>query len=89
MVSMSTAKSEIIKKYQQHDTDTASPQVQIALLTSRLVSLNDHFAVNKKDHHSRQGLIKMVGQRRRLLNYLHKTNIAGYKELIKDLGIRR
>lgn len=89
MVLANSAKQEIIKKYQQHDQDTASPQVQIALLTSRLQSLNEHFQTNKKDHHSRQGLIKMVGQRRRLLNFLHRTNLAGYKELIKELGIRR
>jgi small subunit ribosomal protein S15 len=89
MVLVRSDKEEIIKKFQQHETDTASPQVQIALLTSRLTYLNEHFQTNKKDHHSRQGLIKMVGQRRRLLNYLHKSDVSGYKELIKELGIRR
>lgn len=82
-------KEEIIKKFQKNDKDTASPQVQIALLTSRLLYLNDHFKSNKKDHHSRRGLMKMVGHRRRLLDYLKKKDFNEYKTLINELGIRR
>lgn len=82
-------KQEIIKKYQLNEKDTASPQVQIALLTARLSYLNEHFKSNKKDHHSRRGLMKMVGQRRRLLDYLHKKDAASYKTLISQLGIRK
>lgn len=80
---------EVIKKYQRSENDTASPQVQIALLTSRLQQLNEHFKSNKKDHHSRQGLMKMVGRRRRLLSYLHKHDNEGYKTLISQLGLRK
>lgn len=82
-------KTEVIKKFQLNDKDTASPQVQIALLTSRLNYLNDHFKKNKKDHHSRRGLMKIVGQRRRLLDYLHTNDAASYKKLITELGIRK
>jgi small subunit ribosomal protein S15 len=81
-------REEIVKKYQKHASDTASPQVQIALLSARLVYLNDHFKSNSKDHHSRQGLMKMVGQRRRLLDYLARSDKDGYSSLIKSLGIR-
>ena len=82
-------KTDIVKKYQQHDKDSASPQVQVALLTARLEGLNKHFRVNKKDHHSRRGLMKIVGQRRRLLDYLKRKNLSSYKGLISQLGIRR
>lgn len=82
-------KAELIKKFQLNEKDTASPQVQIALLTARLNYLNDHFKKNKKDHHSRRGLMKMVGQRRRLLDYLHKNDAGSYKKLISELGIRK
>lgn len=89
MAYTSDKKAEIIKKFQKNDKDTASPEVQIALLTYRLNYLNDHFKLNKKDHHSRRGLMKMVGQRRQLLDYLHKTNADAYRNLIQELGIRR
>ena len=82
-------KAEIIRKFQLHEKDTASPQVQVALLTARLNYLNDHFRANKKDHHSRRGLMKIVGQRRRLLDYLHKNDAPAYKKLIGELGIRK
>ena len=80
--------AEIIKKYQTHEKDTASPQVRIALITDRLSYLNEHFKSNKKDHHSRRGLMKMVGQRKQLLNYLRQKNRESYKDLISKLGIR-
>ncbi|MFK7873366.1 MAG: 30S ribosomal protein S15 [Oligoflexales bacterium] len=82
-------KASIIEEFRINENDTASPQVQIAMLTRRLGYLNDHFKENKKDHHSRRGLMKMVGQRRRLLNYLHKKNAEEYQNLIKKLNIRR
>lgn len=82
-------RAEIIKKFQKHPSDTASPEVQVALITSRLNYLSDHFKTNKKDNHSRRGLMKLVGQRRRLLDYLKSKNQDGYKNLIKELGIRR
>ena len=82
-------KSEIIKAYQTHDGDTGSPEVQIALLTERINHLTDHLKTHQKDHHSRRGLLKMVGQRRGLLNYLAKNDIEKYRELIAKLGIRK
>jgi small subunit ribosomal protein S15 len=82
-------KSEIIKKHSTSAGDTASPQVQIALLTKRLQQLNDHFKIHKKDNHSKYGLMKLVGQRRRLLGYLHKKDAEAYRSLIKELGIRK
>lgn len=82
-------KNEIIKEYQVHDTDTGSPEVQIAVLTEEINALNEHLRVHKKDHHSRRGLLKMVGRRRNLLNYLRKKDIQRYRELIKKLGLRR
>jgi len=81
--------TEIIGKFSQAKGDTASPQVQIALLTERLKMLNEHFKVNAKDHHSRRGLLKLVGQRRKLLRYLNKKNPSNYLALISELGIRR
>ena len=84
---MST-KEEIVKKYQLHKTDRGSAPVQIALLTERINHLRDHFDRHKHDHHSRRGLLKMVGRRRRLLEYLKRTDLERYRELIKDLGLR-
>lgn len=82
-------KTEIIGKFSKHEKDTGSPEVQIALLSSRITYLTEHFKVHKKDHHSRRGLLKLVGQRRRLLNYLKSKNIDKYREVIKELGIRK
>lgn len=82
-------KQEIINEYKRHEGDTGSPEVQVALLTERIVYLTDHFKTHKKDHHSRRGLLKMVGQRRRLLDYLIKQDVGRYKTIIKALGIRR
>ncbi len=82
-------KQGVIDKYKQHASDTGSPEVQIALLTSRIQYLTGHLRTHRKDHHSRRGQLKMVGQRRRLLNYLRNKNIERYRALIADLGIRR
>lgn len=82
-------KAEIIKEYGRTPTDTGSPEVQIALLTERIKELTEHLKINKKDHHSRRGLLKMVGQRRGLLEYLKKTDIVGYRDLIERLGLRK
>lgn len=82
-------KSEIVKEYQQHEKDTGSPEVQIALLTVRIKELTEHFKVHKQDHHSRRGLLKLVSQRRRQLNYLRKVDIERYRTLIKRLGLRK
>lgn len=82
-------KSEIINKYRIHETDTGSPEVQIAILTERINYLTEHLKVHTKDHHSRRGLLKMVGQRRHLLNYLKKNDLGRYKNTIDSLGIRR
>ena len=81
-------KDRVIEKYKKHDNDSGSPEVQIALLTERINTLSDHFKMHAKDHHSRRGLLKMVGQRKRLLAYLKKKDLDGYRALIKDLGIR-
>ena len=78
----------IISKYQIHETDRGSTRLQIALLTARINHLTGHFRAHKKDHHSRQGLLKMVGQRRRLLTYMKKNDLEGYRALIADLGLR-
>ena len=82
-------KAEIVKEYQQSSSDTGSPEVQVALLTARITDLTDHFKVNKKDHHSRQGLLRMVNQRRNLLDYLKSSNLDRYRELISRLGLRK
>lgn len=82
-------KKEIINEFKTHEKDTGSPEVQIAILTYRINELNTHLKEHKKDHHSRRGLLKMVGHRRNLLNYLKKKDIARYRELIKKLGLRR
>ncbi|WP_040054077.1 MULTISPECIES: 30S ribosomal protein S15 [unclassified Candidatus Neoarthromitus] len=82
-------KQEIIREYSRHEKDTGSVEVQIALLTKRISELTEHLKIHKKDHHSRRGLLIMVGKRRGLLNYLMKQDINKYRGLIKDLGIRR
>jgi len=82
-------KAELIKDYQLDENDTGSPEVQVALLTERIRYLTDHVKVHQKDHHSRRGLLKLVGQRRRLLKYVKKVDVERYKTLIKRLGLRR
>lgn len=82
-------KNEIIEKFKIHESDTGSSEVQIALLTDRIQYLTEHFKVHQKDHHSRQGLLKLVGQRRNLLDYLRNKDINKYRALIKELGIRK
>jgi small subunit ribosomal protein S15 len=83
------AKAEVIGGHRRHESDTGSPQVQIAILTERINQLTEHLKTHKKDHHSRRGLLQMVGRRHRLLNYLQKTDLDGYRELTKKLGLRR
>lgn len=85
---MAFDREAVITKYQVHETDRGSAPVQIALLTARITDLQGHFRAHKKDHHSRRGLLKMVGQRRRLLEYLKRTNLEQYRQLIADLGLR-
>jgi len=82
-------KERIIKEFQLHDKDSGSPEVQIALLTERIKRLTEHFKVHKKDYHSRRGMMMLIGQRRRLLNYLKKTDFNRYREVIKRLGLRK
>lgn len=82
-------KTSIIKEYARHEGDTGSPEVQIAVLTTRINALTEHLKVHKKDHHSRRGLLKMVGQRRSLLNYLQDNDIERYRAIIEKLGIRK
>ncbi|MDD2573149.1 MAG: 30S ribosomal protein S15 [Bacillota bacterium] len=82
-------KQRIINGYKIHETDTGSPEVQVAILTERINQLNEHLKVNKKDHHSRRGLLKMVGKRRGLLNYLKEKDIERYRKLIEQLGLRK
>jgi small subunit ribosomal protein S15 len=82
-------KTELVHKYKRHDKDTGSPEVQVALLTERIAYLTEHFKTHKKDHHSRRGLLKLVGQRRRLLDYLRTVDQNRYKALIDQLGIRK
>jgi len=81
-------RNEIITKYQMNENDRGSTKVQVALLTSRINDLTGHFRAHKKDHHSRRGLLKMVGKRRRLLDYLRRNDLEGYRALIADLGLR-
>jgi small subunit ribosomal protein S15 len=82
-------KQDVIAKFKQHETDTGSPEVQVALLTKRIDYLQEHFKTHKKDHHSRRGLLMMVSQRRRLIDYLKKSDEARYKALIESLGLRK
>ena len=85
---MSLETSTAAAKYQMHETDTGSTKVQVSLLTARINSLTDHFRTHAKDHHGRRGLLKMVGQRRRLLDFLRRTDLAGYRQLVDELGLR-
>lgn len=89
MVLTTDAKKEIIERFKLHGKDTGSSEVQIALLSNRINYLTEHFKTHKKDHHSRRGLLKLVGQRRKLLNYLKKLDLTKYQQIIKDLGIRK
>ena len=82
-------KKEVIEDFKTHETDTGSPEVQIALLSERISYLTEHFKTHKKDHHSRRGLLKLVGQRRRLLDYLKRKDVDRYREVIARLGLRR
>ncbi len=82
-------KQEIIEKFGSHPNDSGSAEVQVALLTHRILYLTEHFKSHKKDHHSRRGLLKLVGQRRRMLNYLNKKSVDRYRAVIKELGIRK
>ena len=89
MALLKEVKSELIKQYQQHDKDSGSPEVQIAVLTNRITYLTEHFKTHKKDHHSRRGLLQLVGRRRRLLDYLRGVEEARYKTVIDRLSIRK
>ena len=89
MALLKEEKTNIIKEYAIHEGDTGSPEVQIAILTNRINSLNEHLKKNAKDHHSRRGLLKMVGHRRSLLNYLQKPDIERYRAIVARLGIRK
>ena len=89
MAQSAVKKNEIIEKFKLHSHDTGSSEVQIALITDRIQYLTDHFKTHKKDHHSRQGLLKLVGQRRSLLDYLKKKDVNKYRDLIEALGIRK
>jgi len=83
------AKGRVIQEYRQHETDTGSPEVQIALISQRITYLSDHFKVHEKDHHSRRGLLKLVGQRRRLLDYLKRSDVERYRKVVSSLNLRR
>ena len=85
---MAFEKTTTLEKYRTHGEDTGSARVQVAMLTERINYLTDHFRAHKKDHHGRRGLLKMVGQRRRLLNYLKRTDVDGYRQLVQELGLR-
>jgi small subunit ribosomal protein S15 len=85
---MAFDKGTTVEKYRVHDEDTGSARVQVALLTDRINYLTDHFRAHKKDHHGRRGLLKMVGRRRRLLNYLKRTDVDGYRRIVQELGLR-
>ena len=85
---MAFEKAPTVEKYRTHETDSGSARVQVAILTDRINYLNDHFRTHKKDHHSRRGLLKMVGRRRRLLNYMKRTDVDGYRQIVQDLGLR-
>ncbi|MBP7559617.1 MAG: 30S ribosomal protein S15 [Armatimonadetes bacterium] len=82
-------KTGLVEEHRRHEVDTGSPEVQIAILTARITQLTDHLRVHKKDHHSRRGLLKMVGQRRRLLRYLSKKDVERYRAIVEKLGLRR
>ncbi|HVP68777.1 MAG TPA: 30S ribosomal protein S15 [Anaeromyxobacteraceae bacterium] len=89
MALVTEKKVELVQKYRRHEADTGSPEVQVALLTERIAYLTEHFKTHKKDHHSRRGLLKLVGQRRRLLDYLRKVDQNRYRQLIDQLGLRK
>ena len=89
MALLKEAKNDLIKQYRQHDGDSGSPEVQIAVLTNRITYLTEHFKLHKKDHHSRRGLLQLVGRRRRLLDYLRDVDDARYRAVIDRLGIRK
>jgi len=89
VVQTSEIKKELINQYKLHETDTGSPEVQIGLLTHRIAYLTEHLKVHKKDHHSRRGLLVLVGRRRRLLNYVKNNDVKRYRSIIKDMGLRR
>ena len=89
MALLQDRKQEIIKSFRLHDADTGSPEVQVALLTERIQYLTEHFKTHKQDHHSRRGLLKLVSRRRRLLDYVRKSNVERYRKLIETLGIRK
>jgi small subunit ribosomal protein S15 len=86
---VSEKKAELIEKYRTHDKDTGSPEVQVALITERIAELTEHFKTHVKDHHSRRGLLKLVGQRRRLLDYLKVTNVDRYRKIVGQLNLRK
>lgn len=89
MVQTSEIKKDLINQYKLHETDTGSPEVQIGLLTHRIVYLTEHLKIHKKDHHSRRGLLVLVGRRRRLLNYVKNNDVERYRSIIKTMGLRR
>jgi small subunit ribosomal protein S15 len=89
MAATAAEKAQVVKDYQRAANDTGSPEVQVALLTTRINQLTDHFKTHNKDHHSRRGLLKMVSRRRKLLDYLKRTDLTGYKTLIDRLGLRK
>ncbi len=89
MALLTDRKAELIDAFKQHEGDTGSPEVQIALLTERIIYLTEHFKTHKKDHHSRRGLLKLVSRRRRLLDYVRKTDVERYRKIITALGIRK
>ena len=89
MALVTEQKQEVVQKYRRHDKDTGSPEVQVALITERITYLTEHFKTHKKDHHSRRGLLKLVGQRRRLLDYLRGVDQNRYKVVIEQLGLRK
>jgi small subunit ribosomal protein S15 len=89
MALLKAAKAELIQRYRQHDNDSGSPEVQIAVLTNRITYLTEHFKLHKKDHHSRRGLLQLVGRRRRLLDYLRDVDDGRYRAIIERLGIRK
>lgn len=85
---MAFEKAPTLEKYKSHETDTGSTRVQVAVITDRINYLTSHFRTHKKDHHGRQGLLKMVGRRRRLLDYMKRNDVVGYRQLIQELGLR-
>ena len=83
------AKTTVVQSFRRHDTDTGSPEVQVALITNRIAYLAEHFKTHKKDHHSRRGLLKLVGRRRRLLDYLKRIDVERYRKVVADLNLRK